>query len=110
MTKIYNKADFNFFFDFDFLVWKLSTVTLIGLFIYYLLNPEKFEKLIAILSKFFKFLSKKFDYSYVKYDLQGTINHYLKKIKVEWIDVSSQTESEYIQNGEMILRLKKGTK
>lgn len=120
MTKIYNKIDFNFFFDFDFPVWELSTVTLTGLFIYYLLNPEKFEKLIAILSKFLKFISNKFDRTYIKYDLQGKINDYLKKvskkvkhidikkIKVEWVDLSAQTEKEYMQDGEMIIRLKKG--
>jgi hypothetical protein len=120
MTKIFNKIDFNFYFDFDFSLWTISTLTFAGLFIYYLRNPEKFEKLVGALSKFFKFVSKKFDRSYVKYDLQGKINDYLKKvskrvkhidikkIKVEWIDVSSQTESEYIQNGEMIIRLKKG--
>ena len=120
MRKIYNKIDFNFFFDFDFPAWELSTVTLAGLFIYFLLNPEKFEKLVALISKFLKFISVKFDRSYVKYDLQGKINDYLKKvskrvkhidikkIKVEWIDVSSQTEKQYIQNGEMIIRLKKG--
>lgn len=80
MRKIYNKIDFNFFFDFDFSAWKLSTVTLGGLFIYFLLNPEKFEKLVALISKFLKFISVKFDRSYVKYDLQGKINDYLKKV------------------------------
>ena len=120
MTKIFNKIDLNFYFDFNFSFWTISTITLVGLFIYYLRNPEKFEKLIALLSKFFKFLSNKFDRTYVKYDLQGKINDYLKKvskrvkhidikkIKVEWVEVSSQTEKEYVQSGEMIIRLKKG--
>ena len=104
----------------EFSLWTISTVTLIGLFVYYLRNPEKFEKLIAVLSKFFKFVSNKFDRTYVKYDLQGKINDYLKKvskrvkhidikkIKVEWVDVSKQTEADYIQDGELIIRLKKG--
>lgn len=120
MTKIFNKIDFNFYFDFDFSLWTISTLTFAGLFIYYLRNPEKFEKLIALLSKTFRFISNKFDRSYVKYDLQGKINDYLKKvskkvkhidikkIKVEWIDVSEQTESQYIQDGEMIIRLHRG--
>lgn len=120
MRKIFNKIDFNFYFDFDFSLWTISTLTFVGLFIYYLRNPEKFEKLVAIISKFLKFVSKKFDRTYIKYDLQGKINDYLKKvskrvkhidikkIKVEWIDVSTQSESQYIQDGEMIIRLKKG--
>ncbi|MCH7524521.1 MAG: hypothetical protein IIC74_05815 [Bacteroidetes bacterium] len=120
MKKIFNKIDFNFYFDFNFSLWTISTLTLAGLFIYYLRNPEKFEKLIAVLSKFFRFISNKFDRSYIKYDLQGKINDYLKKvskrvkhidikkIKVEWIDVSAQTETQFIQDGEMIIRMKKG--
>lgn len=120
MKKIYNKNDINFFLDFDFSLWELSTFTTIGLFIYYLLNPEKFEKLVSIVNKFLKFISNKFDRTYVKYDLQATINNYLKKvskrvkhidikkINVKWIDVSVQTETEYIQNGELIIHLKKG--
>lgn len=120
MTKIYNKIGFKFFIDFDFPAWEVSTFTLVGLFIYYLLNPEKFEKLIALLSKSFRYLSNKFDRSYIKYDLQGKINDYLKKvskrakhidikkIKVEWVDVNAQNEKEYIQDGEMIIRLRKG--
>ena len=110
----------NFNFNFEFSLWTISTVTLVGLFIYYLRNPEKFEKLIAILSKFFKFVSKKFDYSYIKFDLQGKINDYLKKvskrvkhldikkINIKWIDPDHQTANEYIKNGKLIIRLHKG--
>lgn len=118
MKKIFNTINFNF--NIDLSIWMFSTITLFGLFTYFIKNPEKFEKLIALISKVLKFISNKFDRSYIKYDLQGKINHYLrkvskrvkhidiKKIKVEWIDVSLQTEKEYIQNGEMIIRLKKG--
>lgn len=117
---MFNKVDFNFYFYFNFSLWTISTLTLVGLFIYYLRNPEKFEKLIALISKFLKYISNKFDKTYVKYDLQGKINDYLrkvsnrtkhldiKKINVEWIDVSEQTEKQFVQNRELILRLKKG--
>ncbi len=120
MIKIYSAIEFNFFFDFEISAWQLSTATLAGILIYFLLNPEKFEKFVALVSKFLKIVSKSFDRTYVKYDLQGKINDYLrkvskrvkhidiKKIKVEWIDVNTQSESQYIQNGEMIIRLKKG--
>lgn len=120
MKRIFNTIYYNFYFDFNFSLWTISTFTLASLLIYYIYKPEKLEKLVAILSKFLKFISNKFDRTYVKYDLQSRINHYLKKvskrvkhidikkINVEWIDVSSQTESQYIQNGELIIRLKKG--
>lgn len=112
--------DFNFNFNFNFSLWTISTFTLLGLFIYYLRNPEKFEKLIALIAKGLRFVSKKFDYGYVKYDLQGKINDYLKKvskrvkhidirkINIKWIDPKEQSESQYIKNGELIIRLKKG--
>ena len=120
MKETSKNSDINFFFDFDFQFWEMSTITLIGVFIYFLLNPEKFEKFVALLAKFFKFLGNKLDRTYVKYDLQGKINDYLrkvsnrvkhidiKKINVEWIDVSSQSEEQYIQNGQLIIRMKKG--
>lgn len=112
--------DFNFYFDLDLSLWKVSTFTLLGVFIYFLRNPEKFEKLIATVSWMLKFISDKFDRTYVKYDLQGKINDYLskvskrvkhidiKKIKVEWVDVSSQSEQQFIQDGQLIIRMKKG--
>lgn len=61
--------DFNFNFNFNLSFWTVTTFSLVGLFIYYLKNPEKFEKLIALISKFLRFISNKFDYAYIKYDL-----------------------------------------
>lgn len=115
-----NIFEFNFDMDFELSFWTISTITLGGLFIYYLRNPEKFEKLISLISKGARFISNKFDRSYVKYDLQSKINDYLKKVskrvkhidikklKVEWIDPRTQSEKQFIQNGEMIILLKKG--
>ncbi len=104
---------------FDINLWKVSTLALIALIGYYLKNPEKFEKLVSLILKFLKYVSERFDKSYIKYDLQSKINDYLKivskkvkhidieKINVEWIDVSSQTTENYLQNGKLILRLHK---
>jgi len=112
--------DFNFNFNFNFSFWTVTTVTLLGLFIYYMKNPEKFEKLIALISKYLKIIFKKFDYSYIKFDLQGKINDYLKKvskkvkhidirkINIKWIRPEDQEIKDYIENGELIIRLKKG--
>ncbi|MDR0303510.1 MAG: hypothetical protein LBH98_01900 [Chitinispirillales bacterium] len=92
---------------------------LFGLFIYYLKNPEKFEKLVALITFFLKKINEKFDKTHVKYDLQGKINDYLKqvsrkikhlnveKITIDWLDVDNQTRESYLINGQLILRLHK---
>jgi hypothetical protein len=95
-------------FNFNFSGWAVSTVTLVGLFIYFLKNPEKFEKLVALVAKFFNLITKKFDKTYIKYDLQGKINDYLKtvskkvkhididKINIQWVDIENQTKENFI--------------
>lgn len=123
MNATYNLLDINFNFNFDISVWTISTtattVTLFGLFVYYIKNPEKFEKLIAILSKWFRFVCKRFDYSYIKFDLQGKINDYIKtvskkvkhldinKISIKWVKPEDIDAKSYIKNGTLILRMQK---
>lgn len=123
MNMTYNLLDINFNFNFDVSVWTISTtvstVTLFSLFIYYIKNPEKFEKLIAILSKWFKFFYKRLDYSYIKFDLQGKINDYINsvskkvkhldvnKINIKWIKPENIDAKSYIKNGTLILRMQK---
>jgi hypothetical protein len=111
--------DINFNFNFDISLWMVSTVALGGLFMYYLKNPEKFEKLVALITGYLKRLSEKFDKTYIKYDLQGKINDYLKqvsrkvkhldveKITIDWLDVENQTCKSYLENGQLVLRLHK---
>lgn len=115
----YNLLDINFNFNFTISLWTVTTFSLVGLFIYYLKNPEKFEKLIALISKVFKFISTRFDYSYIKYDLQGKINDYVKtvgkkvkhldvnRINIKWIKPEEQNAKSYVKDGQLILRLKK---
>jgi len=109
----------NFNFNINISLWMVSTFALGGLFIYYLKNPEKFEKLVALITGFLKRLSQKFDKTYIKYDLQGKINDYLKqvskkvkhldveKITIDWLDVENQTRESYLKNGQLVLRLHK---
>jgi len=115
--------NFNMNFNFNISVWTLtastSTLTLLGLIVYFIKNPEKFEKFIALLAKFFNFLTNKFDKTYIKYDLQGKINDYLKiiskkvkhidikKINIQWVDVVNQTRENFIKDGNLIIRLHK---
>ncbi|MCF8409080.1 MAG: hypothetical protein K9G36_08920 [Crocinitomicaceae bacterium] len=117
---IVDLIDFNVNFNFTFSFWAITSFSLIGLLIYFAKNIDKFELLIGGIGKFLKFVSKKFDYTYVKYNLQGKINEYLskiskkvkhidiKKINIKWIDPETQDEKQFIQNGELIIRLKKG--
>lgn len=102
-----------------FSIWPVSTIGLITVIAYFTKNPEKFEKWVALISQFLKFISKKFDRTYIKYDLQGKINDYLKtvskkvkhidinKINIQWVDIENQTPENYIKNGELIIRLHK---
>lgn len=111
--------DLNINFNFHISMWTISTVALVGLFGYYLKNPEKFEKLVALIAKFATYISNKFDKTYIKYDLQGKVNDYLKtvskkvkhidinKINIAWVDVENQNPETYVKNGELIVRLHK---
>lgn len=83
--------------------------------------PEKIEKWSALVWKLlskiggvFKFAHKK----YVKHDLQGRVNDFVRnlkketpcitteRLKIEWIEPSATKES-FIANGEVVIRLKK---
>jgi len=64
----------------DLNIWQIFTVTLLGLFIYYLRNPEKFEKLVTLANKYLKNIFKFAEYNYVKYDIQSSLNTYIKKV------------------------------
>lgn len=115
----FNLPDIDFNLTFNFSFWTISTVGLVSLFIYFIKNPEKLEKLAALIFKVLKFLYNKFDYNYIKFDLQGKINDYVKKISkkvkhldinsvnIKWINPDDQDEKSYIQNGQLILRLRK---
>lgn len=114
---LFEHIDINF--NFNISVWTVSTITLMGLFVYYLKNPEKFEKLIAIIAKFLNYITHRFDKTYVKFDLQGKINSYVKDIekkmkhlsvdgvKIQWIESENITPDNYIKNGNLIIRLHK---
>lgn len=105
--------------NFNISIWTVSTITLVGLFVYYLKNPEKFEKLVALCAKFINYITHKFDKTYIKYDLQGKINSYVKrvskkvkhlnvnKVSIQWIDTENITPESYIKDGGLILRLHK---
>jgi hypothetical protein len=112
---------FEFFKNFilNISAWSISTIGLVSLIIYFTKNPEKFEKWVALVSKFLTYISNRFDRTYIKYDLQGKINDYLKtvsrkvkhidiqNINIKWVDVENQTPENYIKNGGLIIRIHK---
>lgn len=118
MTTKFNLFE-NLNINFNISIWAISTITLFGLFVYYLKNPEKFEQLVALLAKFSNYITHKFDKTYIKYDLQGKINSYVKrvakkvkhlnvnKVNIQWVDVENITPESYIKDGELIIRLHK---
>lgn len=111
--------DLNINFNFHISMSTVTTLALLGLFVYFIKNPEKFEKLVALIAKSGTYISNKFDKTYIKYDLQGKVNDYLKtvskkvkhidieKINIAWVDVENQTSETYVKNGELIVRLHK---
>ncbi|RGM58014.1 hypothetical protein DXC07_04355 [Bacteroides uniformis] len=114
---LFENIDINFNFNISF--WTVSTITLIGIFVFYIKNPEKFEKLISLIAKFLNFLTHKFDKTYIKFDLQGKINSYVKDVKkrtkhlsvdgvkIQWLESENVTPDNYIKSGNLIIRLHK---
>lgn len=105
--------------NFHFSFWTITTISLASLFVYYLKNPEKLEKLISILSRLFMFINKNLERTYVKYDTQSTINSYVAKVsknvhnigvdgvRIEWTDPKEISKDNFIRNGQMVIHLKK---
>lgn len=92
---------------------------IIIIIIYYLLHPEKFEKLSALLYKLLSKVYSAADKKYIKHDIQGSVNNFVvnklkneikdfeaPKLKVEWID-ENQTAEEFISKGKLVIRMKK---
>lgn len=91
------------------------------LLIYLLFFPEKIEilasflwKLLSKIKCFFAFARKK----YIKHDLQGRVNEFVKnlsgkipnleskKIRIDWID-SNESKKSFFEDNKIVLRLKR---
>jgi hypothetical protein len=87
---------------------------------HYLKNFEKLEKLIALISKFLRFICKTTEYTYVKYDIQSRVNGFVAdlskkvphiiptRVKLEWIDENVKPE-QFINSGHLVMRMHKST-
>lgn len=96
----------------------VSLVTGGSIVAHYAKNPEKLEKLIALLNRYFKFIIKKSEYAYIKYDIQSRVNGFVaelskkvphiipNRVKLEWIDENIAPE-QFIQSGQLVMRMHK---
>ena len=101
-------------------LWSVTLLTPVGALLALLLFfPEKIEKWSALLWKVIGWcgiLSRKAKKKYVKHDLQGRMNDFVKhlrkstpelpneKLSVEWVDTSMARKS-FIEGGNVVLRL-----
>lgn len=77
--------------------WAISII-LLGLLIYFLINPEKVEKWGKIFSRFFSFASKKIEKHYIAKDIELGINSFRKDINNECKDlIPYETEIRFIK-------------
>jgi hypothetical protein len=97
-----------------------GSFTIVIIIVYIMFFPEKFEKNIAffskILSKMF-FKTSLFFKNTIKYDVQGHINSYVKKVskkipelkkykcKLEWMDPNTERQA-FLEGDEVIIRLR----
>ncbi|MDP2207787.1 MAG: hypothetical protein Q8K98_03300 [Bacteroidota bacterium] len=102
--------------------WLLGGATILGAIILLLfLNPEKFEKWVALLWKLsdkIGVLVKVAHKQYVKHDLQSSVNSYLKRrtkdmpgleakgVRVEWVDAKINKQS-FLEGNNVIVRLRR---
>lgn len=89
-----------------------------SLIVHFIKNPEKFEKLLSILYKGFRYICKTAEYKYVKYSVQATINNFVagvrkdvpnlnvENVKLEWIDENTTAEQFFRQN-QLVIRMQK---
>lgn len=98
----------------------ISVPLLVGgsLILYFVKNPDKFEKWLSILYKFFRFVCDKAEYKYVKYTVQSYINGFIvsikkdvpnlnvENVKLGWVD-GNTTADQFIKNDQLVLRMHK---
>ena len=89
-----------------------------SLVLYFIKHPEVVDKWLALFSKYGKFLYKKWEYTYVKRDVQAVVNGYVsklskkvpnllvKRVTLEWVD-DNITAEQFIKNDMLVMRMHK---
>ena len=96
----------------------VATFCVGSLVVYFIKNPEKFEKLLSLLYKALRYICKTAEYKYVKYSVQSTLNNFVanvkkdvpnlnvENVKLEWIDEGTTAEQFFKQN-QLVIRMQK---
>ena len=89
-----------------------------SLLLYVIKHPEIVDKWLALFTKFGKLIYKKWEYTYVKRDVQSVINGYIanlsklvpnllvKRVALEWVD-ENITADQFIKNEMLVMRMHK---
>ncbi len=89
-----------------------------SLTVYFVKNPDKLEKWVAIIAKLGRYISSRAEESYVKYIVQSKVNGFIynvakivpnlivQKVKVEWVP-DKLSEREFIQNDKVVVRMRR---
>lgn len=86
--------------------------------VHFVKHPEIVDKWLALFSRFGKFVYKKWEYTYVKRDVQSVVNGYLsrltkqvpnllvKRVTLEWVD-ENITAEQFVKNEMLVMRMHK---
>lgn len=86
--------------------------------IHFVKHPEAIDKWVALVAKCAKFVFKKWEYTYVKRDVQSVVNGYVadlatkvpnllvKRVTLEWVD-EHITADQFIKNDMLVMRMHK---
>lgn len=103
--------------SFSFIIGGFSVF---GIVIYFVKNPEKFEKWVALFCSYFRYISKSAEKTYVKFSVQSTVNSFVADlskdvpniganfVKLNWVD-EGMTEEQFLQSGQLVVRMRKST-
>lgn len=109
--------NFNFYIGIPVLVL-VSAVGGGSIVVYFVKHPEAIDKWMALIAKFSKTFSKKWEYTYVKRDVQSIVNGYItklsnqvpnllvKRVTLDWVD-EQLTAEQFIKNDMLVMRMHK---
>lgn len=110
---------FNFYFYLGVPILLLAGAVGGGSLVFHLIkHPEVVDKWLALLSKAGRCVSKKWEYTYVKRDVQSVVNGYVskltkkvpnllvKRVTLEWID-DNITADQFVKNEMLVMRMHK---
>lgn len=86
--------------------------------VHFVKHPETVDKWLALFSRFGRYVFKKWEYTYVKRDVQSVVNGYIarltkqvpnllvKRVTLEWVD-ENITAEQFVRNEMLVMRMHK---